>query len=459
MDTLSERPRIRQHGPGSGGARRMSVVDTITTAAVGTVLAPDGTIGRVGADRLHSAPVDGHTLRSDAASVTNSGLPDDLSREVYCILGLPIDAITMHDVLCRIQSAVAARTPFLMSTANLNWLVMGESEPDFRKTMLLSDLCTADGMAIVWIARLLGIPVKTRITGCDIFYALKARHTGAHPLKVFLFGGAEGVGAAASRTLNAQPVGLRCAGVFYPGFCSVEEMSRDDIIDYINSSGADFLVASLGARKGQSWLQRNRHRISIPIRAHLGTLINFQAGKFRRAPLTMQRLGLEWLWRIKEEPYLWRRYWYDGSVLLRLLFTRVLPLAFWTRLLRRKYERQGDELIIAQRCGCESVMVSLCGTADARHVDKVIGAFQDAIATKKRIILDFSKTRTVDARFLGLLLMLKKKLNGVAGLGLSFVGLSTGLERVFRLNGLEFMLIESSLHKPPNTVREPPTPW
>ena len=438
----------------------MSVVDTITTAAVGTVLAPDGTIGRVGADRLHSAPDDGHMLlRSDAASVTSPGLPDDLSREVYCILGLPIDAITMHDVLCRIQSAVAARTPFLMSTANLNWLVMGELEPDFRKTMLLSDLCTADGMAIVWIARLLGIPVKTRITGCDIFYALKARHTGAHPLKVFLFGGAEGVAAAASRTLNAQPVGLRCAGVFYPGFCSVEEMSRDDIIDYINSSGADFLVASLGARKGQSWLQRNRHRISIPIRAHLGTLINFQAGKFRRAPLTMQRLGLEWLWRIKEEPYLWRRYWYDGSVLLRLLFTRVLPLAFWTRLLRRKYERQGDELIIAQRCGCESVMVSLCGTADARHVDKVIGALQDAIATKKRIILDFSKTRTVDARFLGLLLMLKKKLNGVAGLGLSFVGLSTGLERVFRLNGLEFMLIELSLHKPPNTVREPPTPW
>jgi len=284
-----------------------------------------------------------------------------------------------------------------------------------------------------------------------MFEALKARQTAEHPLKIFFFGGAEGVAAAASQTLNAQPGGVRCVGALYPGFCSVEEMSRNDIIDCINSSGADFLVASLGARKGQSWLQGNRHRFSIPVRAHLGALINFQAGKLRRAPLTMQRLGLEWLWRIKEEPYLWRRYWSDGGVLLRLLFTRVLPLAFWTRWLRRKYERQGDELIIVQRCDRESVMVSLRGRANARHVDKVIRAFHEAIASKKRIILDFSNTRTVDARFLGLLLMLKKKLSG-AGSALSFTGLSTGLERIFRLNGLEFMLSESSLRAPPDTA-------
>ena len=67
--------------------------------------------------------------------------------------------------------------------------------------------------------------------------------------------------AAASRALNGQPSGLYCVGWLYPGFCSAEEMSRDDIIDNINSSGADFLVASLGAQKGQLWLQRNHHRL------------------------------------------------------------------------------------------------------------------------------------------------------------------------------------------------------
>ena len=372
------------------------------------------------------------------ASLTSFAPPDDLSREVYCILGMPVDAIGMHAALRRIESAAAAKAPFLISTPNLNFLVNSQLDPDFRESLILSDLCTADGMPIIWIAWLAGIPIKNRIAGSDIFDALKAEHSSAHPLKIFLFGGAEGVAAAASRALNGQPRGLHCVGSLYPGFCSVDEMSRDEIIDNINSSGADFLVASLGAQKGQLWLQRNHHRLSIPLRAHLGASINFQAGTVRRAPPIMRKFGLEWLWRIKEEPYLWRRYWNDGSVLLLLLFTRVLPLAFWTWWLQLKYERRGEDLIITQAYGHESVTVSLSGPANARNVDKAIPAFRKAIATKKRITLDFSNTRTIDARFLGLLLMLKKKLKST-GATITFVGLSPGLQRIFRLNRLEFV--------------------
>ena len=380
----------------------------------------------------------GELLQSAAASVTSFALPDDLSREVYCILGMPVDAIGMHAALRRIESAAAGRTPFLISTPNLNFLVNSQLDRDFRESLILSDLCTADGMPIIWIAWLTGIPIKNRIAGSDIFDALKAEHNTAYPLKIFFFGGAEGVAAAASRALNSQPSGLYCVGSLYPGFCSVEEMSRDDIIDNINSSGADFLVASLGAQKGQSWLQRNHHRLLIPVRAHLGASLNFQAGTVRRAPPIMRKFGLEWLWRIKEEPYLWRRYWNDGSVLLRLLFTRVLPLAFWTWWLRLKYERRGEDLIITQADGHGFVTVSLSGSANTCHVDKAIPAFREAIATRKPITLDFSNTRTIDARFLGLLLMLKKELKST-GAALVFVGLSPGLERIFRLNRLDFM--------------------
>jgi N-acetylglucosaminyldiphosphoundecaprenol N-acetyl-beta-D-mannosaminyltransferase len=368
--------------------------------------------------------------------VTSLALPDDLSREVYCILGVPVDAIGMHAVLRRIESAAASRTPFLISAPNLNSLVISQSDEDFRESLVLSDLCTADGMPVVWIAWLAGMPIKNRIAGSDIFDALKAEHGTAHPLKIFLFGGPEGVARAASRALNSQPSGVYCKGWFYPGFCSAEEMSRDDIIDDINSSGADFLVASLGNQKGQSWLQRNHHRLLIPVRAHLGATLNFQAGTVRRAPLIMRKFGLEWLWRIKEEPYLWRRYWNDGRVLLRLLFTRILPFAFWTWWLRLRYERRED-LIITQVQGCDAVTLSLSGPANARNVDGAIPAFRAAIAMKKQIALDFSNTRTIDARFLGLLLMLKKTLKK-AGAALNFVGLSPNLEKIFRLNGLDF---------------------
>ena len=378
-------------------------------------------------------------LTSDAESGgPGFALPDDLSREVYCILGMPVDAIGIHAALRRIELAAAGRTPFLISTPNLNFLVNSQLDRHFRESLILSDLCTADGMPIIWIAWLTGIPIKNRVAGSDIFDALKAEHSTAHPLKIFLFGGAEGVATAASQALNSQPSGLYCVGSLYPGFCSVEEMSRNDIIDEINSSGADFLVASLGAQKGQLWLQRNHHRLLIPVRAHLGASLNFQADTVRRAPPIMRKFGLEWLWRIKEEPYLWRRYWNDGSVLLRLLFTRVLPLAFWTWWLRLKYERRGEDLIITQADGDEYVTVRLSGPAIARHVDKAIPAFKEAIETNKRITLDFSNTRTIDARFLGLLLMLKKTLKST-GATLVFVGLSPGLERIFSLNRLDFM--------------------
>jgi N-acetylglucosaminyldiphosphoundecaprenol N-acetyl-beta-D-mannosaminyltransferase len=374
-------------------------------------------------------------LPSGAASASFA-LPDDLSRDVYCILGIPVDAIEKHEVLRRIRLAATVRTPFLISTPNLNFLVNSHLDRDFRESLILSDLCTADGVPFIWIAWLAGIPIKNRVAGSDIFDALKIQHSVGHRLKIFLFGGPQGVASAASRALNDQPGGLNCVGWLYPGYGAVEEMSRDDIIDDINSSGAEFLVASLGAQKGQMWLQRNHRRLLIPVRAHLGASLNFEAGTIRRAPSSIQKLGLEWLWRIKEEPYLWRRYWNDGTVLLRLLFTHVLPFAFLTLCLRLRCE-QSEDLIITKAYGRETATLSLSGPADARHVHKAIRVFREAIATRKHIVLDFSNTRAIDARFLGLLLMLKKTLKN-SGAAPIFVGLSPGLKMLFRLNGLDF---------------------
>ena len=366
--------------------------------------------------------------------VTADGIPDDLLREVYCLLGMPVDAIEMSFVLRRVESAAINKWPYLISTPNLNFLVNSQSDPEFRESLLLSDLCVADGVSIVLLARLIGVPIKDRVAGSDIFEALKVRGLMA-PLKVFLFGGAEGIGEAACRALNIQPRGLCCVGSLYPGFRSVEEMSGDETIDQLNSSKADVLVVSLGSNKGQSWLLRNHHRLLIPVRAHLGAVINFQAAKVKRAPLIVRKCGLEWLWRIKEEPHLWRRYWKDGTVLVQLLLTGVIPLLFWTGWLRLRYARYGKDLIVKQAQDNESVVVSLHGCATAAHIHKIVPVFRDAISGGKHIILDFYEVRVVDARFLGLLLMLRKKLRGT-GADLTFGNMLPGLKYIFSLNGL-----------------------
>jgi N-acetylglucosaminyldiphosphoundecaprenol N-acetyl-beta-D-mannosaminyltransferase len=144
----------------------------------------------------------------DAGAVASAIMADDLSRNVDCILGLSIDAIDMATVLRRIEAAADRKTPFLISTPNLNFLVNSRLDVEFRESLLDSDLCPADGMPILWIARLLGVPMKERVSGSDIFEALKT--SGGQRLRVFLFGGAQGVAAAAAKTLNAQSAGLSC---------------------------------------------------------------------------------------------------------------------------------------------------------------------------------------------------------------------------------------------------------
>ena len=134
-------------------------------------------------------------------------------------------------------------------------------------------------------------------------------------------------------------------------------MSRDHIIDKVNASDADFLAVSLGAKKGQLWLHRNHKRLTIPVRAHLGAAINFQAGTVKRAPTWLRAWGLEWLWRIKEEPHLWRRYAHDGWVLLGLIFTRVLPLAVANRWSRFKSQRWPQDLSIRTAPNHDSVTI------------------------------------------------------------------------------------------------------
>ena len=168
-------------------------------------------------------------------ALTDAAPQSDLTRSVYCILGMPIDAVNMATVVRRIETAAANRAVFLISTPNLNFLVRSLSDPEFRESLLDSDLCPPDGAPIVWIARLLGLPIKERVAGSDLLDRLRAGGTGMRRLAIFLFGGAKGVAAAAAGRLNAESGGLNCVGTMDPGFCEVSEMSQDHIMDTVNS--------------------------------------------------------------------------------------------------------------------------------------------------------------------------------------------------------------------------------
>ena len=360
--------------------------------------------------------------------------PDDLTRNVFGLLGVPLDAIDFTTLIHLIDAAAESASPFLISTPNVNFLIKSQTNREFRHSMQLSDLCLADGMPLIWIAKLLGIPIRERIAGSDLFGRLRSKSGIHRRLKVFLLGGAEGLAASVGAKLNVERGGLECVGFLNPGFGTIEEMSSPEIVESINASNADLIAVFFGAEKAQAWLVNNHLRLKVPIRAQFGATINFEAGTVRRAPLLLRSTGFEWLWRIKEEPYLWRRYWNDGKALLKLGVSSVLPLMVYEWRMRSV-----AKLVLDSNQSDEFVTIDLAGGAVAANVDSAIKPFRDALNSGKQVILNLSKTRHVDARFFGLFVMLSKEL-GRRGQSLRFTGVTPQIRRIFRLNRFEFLL-------------------
>lgn len=356
-----------------------------------------------------------------------------LDRNVYGLLGLPIDAVDFGNLIEAMDEAAATRRPFLISTPNVNFLIKSHGNADFRNSILASDVCLVDGMPLLWIARFLQIPIKERVAGSDLFGRLKARTE--KRLRVFLFGGTGDLAERVGQKLNAERCGLQCVGSLNPGFGSVTELSSAEIIGQINASGADLLAVFLNAEKAQAWLLQNHDRLTVPIRAQFGATINFEAGTVRRAPRALRSTGFEWLWRIKEEPYLWRRYWSDGLSLIRIVIGSVLPMAILAR-----FKRDSSEFSIRSTdTDNDNLSFILAGAAIGRSVDTIMPIIQKAIIERQSLTFDLSGVTSLDGRFFGLLLTASDQLTKRA-LEFELVGISSRLRWIFKLNKFAFLL-------------------
>ena len=357
----------------------------------------------------------GHGVLSDAAEGEPSlpaasaaaRLPrDDFDRDVWCVLGLPLDLVAVDAAISRLDAAVRDRQPLSFVTPNVNWLVRALRDAQARREIIDADLSLIDGAPLLAFARLLGAPAPSRVAGSDLFDALRARpsFTG-RKLRVFFFGGREGAAEKAATALNEEDGPLAAAGWRNPGFGDVEDMSADAHIEAVNEADPDFVVVSLGAAKGQAWIDRNKARLNAPVTAHLGAVVDFAAGGVTRAPGFVRGLGLEWLWRIKEEPALWRRYFEDGTALAGFLFSRLAP-----QLRGASPVPPGAHGRAVFETGGSIATVSLFGALGRANLQTVREAFRAAAAHGSDVGLDFARLERLDRAFLGMVLMLEKAL-------------------------------------------------
>lgn len=366
---------------------------------------------------------------------------DDFARRVYCVLGVPIDEISMAGLVGHINRAALTRKSLFISTPNLNYLMLSQRDPAFRRSLLESNICPADGIGVLLICRILGIPVTLRVAGSDLPAALQASQVpaGDRPLRIAFFGGERGVGERAREAVNGGDTDrLVCVAAIDPGVMTTAKMDDSAVLERINATGADFLLVALGAQNGQAWLMGNRRKLTVPVVSHLGATLNFLAGTVRRAPAGLRRLGLEWLWRIGQEPYLAMRYLSDGMRLLGLLLSRVAPLGLWLRWNEKGGGTQGLSVWLdTEQAG--HIKVVIAGAARDDLLEPVVVAFRHAAQTGDGITLDVRGLQFFEMGFAGQILMLEKaalKQN----LPLVIVGASPSVTRALKWCGLKHLL-------------------
>ena len=211
---------------------------------------------------------------------------------------MEIDAVTLEQTVSRCATAVHTGESLVVGVLNAAKLVKVQRDAGLRSAIEGCDVNIADGMALVWAGRILGQPLQERVTGIDLFFTL-LQEADREGWSVYLLGATEEVlGQVVSRVRRELP-GVRIAGARNGYFDADDEPA---IADAIRESGADLLFVGISTPKKELFLQRWGRKLGVSVCHGVGGGFDVFAGLVERAPDIWQRLGLEWLYRVKQEP-------------------------------------------------------------------------------------------------------------------------------------------------------------
>ncbi len=230
-----------------------------------------------------------------------------------------IDNLTMDEVLQRIEELILKRENAYVVTPNVDHIIQLERGGELVEAYKHADLILTDGKPLIWIAKWYGTPIKEKISGSDLFPQLCAL-AAMKGFRMFFLGAAEGVADKAAENLSKKYNGLQVVGTYSPpkGFEN-DEAEMEKIRSMIKNVHPHILIVALGCPKQESFIYRNREELGVPLSLGLGASLDFEAGNIKRAPKWMADHGLEWLYRITQDPKrLAKRYLVDDTKILGL---------------------------------------------------------------------------------------------------------------------------------------------
>lgn len=245
-----------------------------------------------------------------------------LERNRVNLLGTAVDRIPREEVALWLERFILSGEPHQIITANLDFIAVARRRPDFAQVIAGADLVVCDGKPLQWASQIQGEAIPARVTGMDL--VLTAAHLSAERgFSLYFMGGAPGVAARAAGALGEIMPGVVVAGTDSPRLGQFDEAEDERIVARIRAARPDVLFVALGAPRQDEWIASHLSALDVPLCAGIGGVFNFLAGETKRAPHWMQQAGLEWAFRLSQEPSrLWKRYLVDDLPIFFQLISR-----------------------------------------------------------------------------------------------------------------------------------------
>jgi N-acetylglucosaminyldiphosphoundecaprenol N-acetyl-beta-D-mannosaminyltransferase len=336
------------------------------------------------------------------------------ARDGFSSMGIAVDNLSMSEAVDRISALIAGyerdqRARFV-ATLNVDFIVNSlgyffscPSHPELLEILRSADLVTADGFPVVLLSKIMGKPIKERVTGADLVPALATR-AARDGLSMYLLGGKSGSAKQAAARLIRDNPSLLIAGTDAPMVHvdgdALGDYERDDsaIVERINASGANILLIGFGNPKQEQWFYRNRSKLRVGVAIGVGGTFEFLAGSVKRAPAVFQRLNIEWLYRISQDPgRLWRRYakgiFKFGLLTLPILLIRASELL---QAFRRQpdYSPHWNTLWGSRQDVIETVQ--LPRYVNGTILQQLTQTIRDKTGSQRMLIVDMSRVKHIE---------------------------------------------------------------
>lgn len=236
-------------------------------------------------------------------------------------MSIELDNLTMKECIMAMDDLIQENKYAYVVTPNVDHMVQLEHDTELEECYANANLVLADGKPLIWISKLYKRPIKEKISGSDIFPELCAL-AGEKGYTMFFLGAAEGVAAKAAVNLKKKYPKLQVVGTYSPEYGFEKDNEKvQKVVSIVKQAKPDILIVALGTPKQEKFIYHNRKELNVPLSLGLGASLDFEAGNVKRAPQWMSNCGLEWLYRIIQEPKrMFKRYFVDAVKIVPMIW-------------------------------------------------------------------------------------------------------------------------------------------